>query len=383
MCHNFYLVKDKVLLLPTSHRRRILIIADPLDNQRGGVHIVLRELLRELHEINNPAFEYILLRGHDDGQYPNFRTITLKQYKIVGYASLRLFFRIPFVARREQCDAVFEPAHFGPFNLPRRIKRVTFIHDMTPILYPHYHTFNGWFLQRLFLRRILRMTDLILTNSENSKKDIINYDARFTDKTVVNYLGLRTLEHTDIPADDDSPYFFSLGTLEPRKNMITLIRAFEQVCQHEARVKLLIAGASGWKFDETQELLTVSSIKDRIVLLDYISDDEIAGYMRGCAAFVYPSIYEGFGLPVLEALSQRAICIVGNNSCMPEVFQDKALYFDTLDMTDLATTMQYSLTEGAAIKQRLHKGLDNFLDGYSWKKHADRFEVSLAKLIDE
>ena len=68
---------------------------------------------------------------------------------------------------------------------------------------------------------------------------------------------------------------------------------------------------------------------------------------------------------------------------MPEVFQDKALYFDTLDMTDLATTMQYSLTEGAAIKQRLHKSLDNFLDGYSWKKHADRFEVSLAKLIDE
>jgi alpha-1,3-rhamnosyl/mannosyltransferase len=165
--------------------------------------------------------------------------------------------------------------------------------------------------------------------------------------------------------------------------MITLIKAFEQVCQHNDQVKLLIAGASGWKFDQTQELLTLSSIRDRIVLLDFISDDAIAGYMRGCVSFVYPSIYEGFGLPVLEALSQEAICIVGDNSCMPEIFGGRALFFETLDVEDLFTTMLSTLTDHSSIKQQLHKGLDEFLARYSWAHHADRFEISLTKLMDE
>lgn len=360
--------------MSTPNPRRVLVIADALDNQRGGVHVFIRELLDQLHDVNTGAYEYLIVRSVDDDKYPNFRSITIPQYSIPGYASLRLFFIIPIIALYYDCYAVFEPAHFGPFNLPRRIKRITFIHDMTPIIFPQFHTFNGWFLQKLFLKRILLKTDLIVTNSINSKQDIISYVPRVADKVKVNYLGIRALDQDSSISPPEEPYFFCLGTLEPRKNISTLIQAFERVTAEHADVKLLIAGASGWKFEETQDILTQSKATDRIVLLDYVSDADIAMYMQHCISFVYPSQYEGFGLPVLEALSQGAICIVGNNSCMPEIYQDRVLYFESLDAQELSLIMTHALTDGPALRTKLLSDIDHFLSRYSWKDHAQRFE---------
>ena len=151
---------------------RIAILADPLDNQNAGVHIYTRHMVRALLDAND-GNEYILVRERRDDQYPGAEQIVVPNVHLpIGFASFRLFFWIPFILRRKRIDAVIEPAHFGPFNLPRRIKRVTVIHDLTPIMFPHLHRWHSQLLQKLFLRRILRKADLIVANSNNTAADI-------------------------------------------------------------------------------------------------------------------------------------------------------------------------------------------------------------------
>src|SRR6185295_4219377 len=103
----------------------------------------------------------------------NIKQIPIRNTRLpIGFASLRLFFIVPFILRRKKADVVLEPAHFGPFNLSKKIKRVTIIHDLTPILFPELHRWHSQILQKIFLRGILNKANLIITNSENTSKDV-------------------------------------------------------------------------------------------------------------------------------------------------------------------------------------------------------------------
>jgi len=153
---------------------KIAIIADPLDNQSAGVHTYTRQLVRSIAEFDTEN-EYILIREKKDPNLP-FEQIAIPNIHLpIGFSAFRLFFIIPLILRFKKIDAVLEPAHFGPFNLPKRIKRITMIHDLTPIIFPQYHRYHSQILQRIFLRRILRKADMILSNSQNTSKDLAYY----------------------------------------------------------------------------------------------------------------------------------------------------------------------------------------------------------------
>ncbi|MGB3547350.1 MAG: hypothetical protein WBA17_10265, partial [Saprospiraceae bacterium] len=146
---------------------KIAIIADPLDNQRAGIHVYTRELVYALLKYDRKN-EYILIRERVDPEL-DVRQIALPNVRLpIGYASLRLFFIVPHTLRRLGVDAVLEPAHFGPFNLPRRVRRITVIHDLTPLLLSSFHRYHSQLLQKIFLKRILRRASLILSNSRNT-----------------------------------------------------------------------------------------------------------------------------------------------------------------------------------------------------------------------
>lgn len=326
--------------------KKLAIIADPLDNQRAGVHVYTREMVHSLIRFN-PGWEIILIRQKRDEKLYGVRQIVVKNISLpIGFASFRLFFLIPYLLRKEKVDVVIEPAHFGPFNLPKNIKRITVVHDLTPLIFPHFHRFHSQLLQRIFLKRILKKADLIISNSDHTKKDIISFFPFTKDKIIKIYPGIRLNDidsspTTNIPYFITSPYFLTVGTIEPRKNHLLILQAFEIFKKlDKADTKLIICGSRGWKSKSFFDALQNSSVKSHVHLTGYAKDSILINLYKFSIAMIYPSKYEGFGLPVAEAILAGTIPIVNQSSSLPEVAGPDAFYIRKEESHELALAMK-------------------------------------------
>lgn len=367
---------------------KIAILADALDNQNAGIHMYTKSLVKELLK-RNDGHEYILIRQKTDTELSQVQQIAIPNINLpIGFASLRLFFIIPYILTKQKVDVVFEPAHFGPFNLPKRIKRVTFIHDLTPIKLPEYHRWHSQMLQRIFLKRILKKTHLILTNSKNTSKDLVAHYPFTKDKNEVLLLGkdsrFQPSQHEDVIHDYniESPYFLCVGTIEPRKNLVRLLEAYTLfVNETDTQYDLVFVGGMGWKTESFKKELEKHPYKTRIKLLGYIKKEELPIVYSHARALIYPSLYEGFGLPVLEALACGTDVICSNTSSLPEVGGTVAHYCNPESVDEIKEQMikvsQYSLAEQKINSQ---KNLER-AKLFSWKKHTDSFMDNIEKLI--
>ena len=129
-------------------KKKVLLLADPIDDQVAGVHRVASEVIHHLDKMEQEDFEFIIFRQKKEKTISS-RQISIPKLRIPGMSFFRLFLVVPLLSRYLKVDAVVEFAHFGPFNLPGRIKRVTYIHDLTPILFHKFHVFNGCLTPRL------------------------------------------------------------------------------------------------------------------------------------------------------------------------------------------------------------------------------------------
>lgn len=356
---------------------KIILLADALDNQRAGVHVYLRELVNTLASMNS-KHEFILIRQQKDPDLP-LRQIIVPTRSIPGFASWRLFVRIPLLLRKLQPDVVFEPAHFGPFNLPEEILRVTMIHDLTPILFPKLHRWPGQLLQQIFLPGIVRRADLLLANSHNTARDLQRVYPVTKDKTQVIHLGINPSLRPDEGKDFcreyqiNAPYFLYVGTIEPRKNLDLLLEAYShfRTAKNE-RILLVIVGQWGWKTEGFKKTLDAHPFRNDIILTGYIPAKMLPQAYTNALALIYPSGYEGFGFPVAEAMACGTNVICPNNSSLPEVGGVLAYYYPTKDSSALADQMMAVYRGGEAVIQRAHEGPD-WVKQFSWPKYAQRF----------
>lgn len=359
---------------------KIAILADPLDNQNAGIHNYTKQLIQSLYSLK-PNHEIVLIRTKNTGEFPNFKTIVVPTTNLpIGYQSIRLFFILPIILIKEKVDIVFEPAHFGPFNLPKRIARITMIHDLTPIILSDYHRFHSQMLQKLFLKHILQKANLVFVNSANTEKDVLKVYPFTKGKTVKILLGKDNVLQ---PSHDkkaiqkynleERNYFLFVGTLEPRKNLITLLRAFalfkEQVSE---QIKLVIVGQKGWKSKAFFQELDKHPNKSDIILTGYVSKTELMSLYAHSLSFIYPSIYEGFGLPILEAMSCGTPVITANNSSLPEVGGDAAIYFETKKAEDLNSKM-IEITQNETLREEMISKGYTQAEKFSWEKYAHEF----------
>jgi len=364
---------------------RIVILADPLDNQQAGIHSYTRNLISHLAKVD-PDGKYFIIRRKKDSLFPHERQIIIKNYAVPGYAAFRMFFLIPRRIRKMKADIVVEPAHFGPFNLPASIKRVTVIHDLTPILFPKLHRFHSQLLQRIFLKGILRRASLIITNSANTSSDLKDYYPASAGKTVQIYLGrdpsmVFTPDQSAVKTHvGDRPYFLYTGTIEPRKNLYGLLEAFRQFKENMSSPHVLvITGGTGWRSKNFYHQLHHHPFRDEIILSGYVGREELASLYSHTEAFIFPSLYEGFGLPVLEAMSCGAACLVSNSSSLPEVGGEAALYFHPDNPTEL-TNLMVRIVEEEGLKESLSKKAVTQAAGFSWDKHVSQFHGEIKKL---
>lgn len=357
---------------------RIAFLADPLDAQTAGIHTYARELLRAI-DVINPEHEIFIQRARNTNEFSNCSEIAIPiNKKIPLHQRLRTFTSIPRAINKLNVDAVIEMAHFGPFRISSSTKRITMIHDLTPLLLTDYHPRKSVIFHKLLLRNVLKNADQIITNSKNSKNDLLNMFA-FTEGKISS-IPLGVKDKKDFEADNEvlekfnltKPFFLNVGTIEPRKNLSLLIKAYNIFRSEHSKEKigLVIAGKKGWKCESILSEIKSSPFSNSITLTGYVSENELMNLYTRAKAFIYPSHYEGFGLPLLEAMRFGIPVLSADNSSLPEVGGNVALYFKSAEELShrLTKVLRLSQTEldDIALSGR------NRAAEFSWTKTAEQ-----------
>ncbi len=261
-------------------------------------------------------------------------------------------------------------------------KKVITIYDMIPILFPHY--FGPW--NKMMMEKIVASIDentFPICISESTKNDLCNVTG--IDPTRVFVVPLAASKETFYQEHDrakaerilkkykiptDQKYFLSLSTLEPRKNIESTIRAFASMVQQEKieDLNLVLVGTKGWDFDAIFKEIEVNpNIKNKIIITGYAADEDLAALYSSARGFVYPSHYEGFGLPPLEAMQCGIPVISSNNSSIPEVVGDAGILVDSNDVTSISISMLKIYQDDAFHKDLAKKALIQ-ASKFSWEK---------------
>lgn len=226
------------------------------------------------------------------------------------------------------------------------------IHDLTTLLFPQFHTRLNRTYQRWALPVMARRADAIIAVSHATKQDIVRLLNVPPGKITVVHSGVDTVRFS--PRTDagtlsalaqlgiQPPYLLAVGTLEPRKNLATLLQAYARL--PSSAPTLVLAGGMGWGDNPLSALIERLNLKGRVHLPGYVPDDLLPGLYSNAELYIYPSLYEGFGLPVLEAMACGAPVITSNVSSLPEVAGDAAVLIDPMDVDQLAAALERLLS---------------------------------------
>jgi glycosyltransferase involved in cell wall biosynthesis len=364
---------------------RVGIDGYPLAEPRTGVGHYTLELARALalisptdeFELVSPApFDVAALAEIERAHLPNLLTKNPRASSIRGHWwSIGL----PMYIRR----AGFDLFHGTNFDVPlwRQGRSVVTIHDLSALLHPEKHRSRLVRRARLRLPLVVRFADMIITPTESVKREVcerfklkpervaaIHSAARSSFKPMPFAASAELRKRLGI--EDD--FLLFVGTLEPRKNLLTLLKAFAQIIrQSPLRPQLVIAGGEGWLMDDMFAFIRESGISERLCFTGYLSDEELRGLYSSCKVFIYPSIYEGFGLPPLEAMACGAPVIAGRIPSLQEVLGSNARLVEPLDMNELARTIVELLEDENQRQMFGAAGLERARE-FSWEKTARR-----------
>lgn len=248
-------------------------------------------------------------------------------------------------------------------NPPRNIKLTATVHDMTCRLMPELHTPANRKADESFTKHILQRAARLIAVSESTKADAVRLAGLEPERIEVIYSGVPEVYFGAQPRPAERPYILFVGTIEPRKNIDTLLDAW-QSCRARGDFDLVIAGASGWAGDKTSARLLAKPRGVRY--LGYVPEDELPGLTAGASAFVYPSLYEGFGFPVAQAMAAGVPVITSNTSCLPEVAGEGALFVDPHSAAEIQHAMD-KLLASPSLQQKLRTaGMARARQEYRW-----------------
>ncbi len=283
----------------------------------------------------------------------------------------------PVVARRDRLDILFCPVNVVP--LAGTVPSVVTVHDLAFLAHPEaFHPSKRAYLS-LLTRLSVQRARRVIAVSAHTKDDLVRHFHVAPGKVIVipNAMDDRFRPATDAAAirqfrhDHRLPERFILfvGTLEPRKNLRRLIDAFARVARADSEVALVIVGGSGWMTSDLAPLVQQHNLGDRIIFTGYVPDDELPRWYQAATLFCYPSLYEGFGLPVLEAMACGTPVVTSKTSAIPEVAGGAAVLIDPTDVTALADVLLALLTDAPRRGAMAHAGIVR-ARGYSWERTA-------------
>lgn len=271
-----------------------------------------------------------------------------------------------------KADCFFVP-NFRLTPLGPNMPLVTIVHDLSFERFPELFSWRRRIWHKLMRPWVLlHNTDKIIAVSEATKEDVVGLYQIYHKKIKVIYSGVaglvnkggvdRVKKRYELP----DKFVMYLGTLEPRKNVAGIIRAFDAIVL-EVEHDLVIVGADGWLMGEIDEVFNNSRMKSRIHLIGFVSEEDKWELYKLADLFVYPSLYEGFGFPPLEALMSGTPVITSNNSSLPEVVGEWATLIDPFDTAELALVMKELLNDLPEVEESVSRAIK---EKYSWDRAA-------------
>jgi glycosyltransferase involved in cell wall biosynthesis len=369
---------------------RLTIDTSPIHSKPSGIGFYVVKLLEELTQMAaessielNPVLQISFksaLRGNFSPPdsvkpYANLKFVPIP-IKVTNFLIRYPKLFLPLFERSFGLTDIFHGTNYTVFPF-RKSRQVMTIYDVTFIRYPQYsNTIVQGYADRV--RRCLQWTDLVLTISESSKRDIVQYLGFDADRIVVTPLASRygIGYQKTVPGfkgyDLNRPFILFVSTIEPRKNLIGLIEAFDRLKRtQKIEHDLVLVGQKGWLYEPIFERIAQSPYRDNIYHLDYLPDDIVAEFYRRADVFVYPSHYEGFGLPVLEAMTLGAPVVCSNSSSLPEVAGDAAIMIDAGDEIAIADGMMQVIGDRTLRQALIQRGTDRATQ-FSWRYTAEK-----------
>jgi glycosyltransferase involved in cell wall biosynthesis len=351
----------------------------PLEEKRAGVGHYTLELARSLAAIA-PTDEFEIVSPGSfpqelDQPFPNLRFVSAGANGLSrrGWWSITL--------PRYCSQASFALFHGTNYELPywSKCPTVLTIHDLSLLLFPHTHEKRLVRRARLKLPLMARKADAIITPSETVKREVCEHLGVPAERVFAIPEAARAAFYR-VPRAESDPvrnrlgiedeFIFFVGTIEPRKNLITLVRAFEELLRNTSlRPQLVIAGKEGWLSGELMAFLSTSRIKEHVLFTGHLSDDDLRALYSSCHVFAYPSLYEGFGLPLLEAMMCGAPVVTSNVPSIIETVCDAARLITPTDFYDLALSIK-SLLEDTNERDHLSATGMQHAKKFSWNKTA-------------
>jgi len=283
--------------------------------------------------------------------------------------------------------------HANNFSCPAGLQQARLIYtlyDLNFLEYPELTTEQNWWscFEGVFGASI--SADYIISISEHSRARFLETFPHYPEERIsVTYLGNRFLQTKAVQVPSEAlkifktgEFWLGVGTIEPRKNLRRLLKAFSAYNNRSAsQYPLVLAGGKGWLEDGIEEFIHELGLAEDVYMLGYVSDDELSWLYANCFCFVYPSLYEGFGLPVLEAMAQGAAVVTSNTTSLPEVAGDAGRYINPYDELDIASAL-HDISDNGNYREGLKKKAIIQAKQFSWEKTATEVLSIYNKVIN-
>ncbi|KKP95942.1 MAG: hypothetical protein US02_C0006G0015, partial [Candidatus Levybacteria bacterium GW2011_GWA2_36_13] len=272
---------------------------------------------------------------------------------------------------KNNLDVFFSPTHYLPlFSV---VPSVVSIFDLSYLKYPELFKKKDLYQLKIWGRYSIKRAKAVITISESSKNAIIEEYKLASDKVHVVYPGIKELiNNREINMTDlqkkygiKKNFILFVGTIQPRKNIARMVEAISQIPELE----LIVVGKKGWQYEGILDSPRKFGVENRVKFLEFVPDEELSELYKNAICFVLPSLYEGFGLPILEAMKYGCPVVTSNTSSLPEAGGDAALYFDPEDSSDIAEKIKKLLSDDKFREDMIEKGYKQ-AKKFSWEKAA-------------
>jgi len=347
-----------------------------------GLGRYTQKLIENLESIDRENHYFIFLRRENWDEYqPRSQNFT-KVLADVPWYTLREQVQMPKIFKRCGLDLV----HFPHFNVPVAYKGkfVVTIHDLILFRYPTRRASTlsapAYFLKKKVYHRVIKSaiknSEKIIAVSGHTKKDVLKNFKIDPNKILVTYEGVDAAEEPLLETPETvlqkygimKPYLLYVGNAYPHKNLDRLILAFKEVSKTHSGLHLVLAGKEDYFYKRLKKFVATSLVSG-IIFPGYIAENHLPTIYREAKLYVFPSLYEGFGLPPLEAMARNAPVASSNASCLPEILGNAAYFFDPRGISETADAIEKVITDNELRKKLIAAGQKQ-IKKYSWQKMA-------------
>jgi glycosyltransferase involved in cell wall biosynthesis len=351
-----------------------------IDRKRTGVDNYLYNLIENMIKMGkSDELSLIHYKKTDDPVYSQTNDVLIPKipFKLTNAIGL------PYAIKKAKIDVLHVPAHWhsqiSPFFF-NNAKKVLTVHDLIPLLFPETYSKDTVLLWNSSLKLIKNRADIIIAVSQSTKNDCIKY-LNVPEEKIKVILEAADPKYKPLNDKDEIknelkanyginyPFILFVGRIEARKNVPTIIKALYKLKKKGMSHKLVIIGGKGWKYKEVIETIANLELQKDVIFTDYVPDEDLVKFYNVADLLAYPSLYEGFGLPPLEAMACGTPVVTSNTSSLPEVVGSAGIMVNPNEPSDLVDAIYEVLTNDGLKDDLRKKGLDR-AKLFSWRKAA-------------